>query len=196
MSEPIKQALEPEPIKRLCTGHSSRTGKPCRLPPVRGATVCHKHGGRAPQVKRAAERRLLEADLRELFGKVSPDPTPVDDPLRAYADLAGRVLGWMRLMDSLLDDLATVDVTTASQGEQARAIVQLYERALDRSNTVLSSYARLRIDERLAAITDKQADSVIRVIDAVIASFNPSAEQIVAARKVAATHLRLIGAEA
>ena len=41
-----------------CTAHSSRTGKPCRKSPIRGATVCRFHGGAAPQVRRAAERRL------------------------------------------------------------------------------------------------------------------------------------------
>lgn len=41
-----------------CTAHSSRTGKPCRAPAIRGGTVCTGHGGRAPQVKAAAARRL------------------------------------------------------------------------------------------------------------------------------------------
>ena len=43
-----------------CTAKSSRTGKPCQKPPIKGATVCRVHGGAAPQVKRAAERRLEE----------------------------------------------------------------------------------------------------------------------------------------
>lgn len=41
-----------------CTAKSSRTGKPCQKSPIKGATVCRMHGGAAPQVKRAAERRL------------------------------------------------------------------------------------------------------------------------------------------
>jgi hypothetical protein len=46
-----------------CTGHSSRTGKPCRAWAVRGARVCVVHGGRAPQVKAAAEVRRVEAEV-------------------------------------------------------------------------------------------------------------------------------------
>lgn len=45
-----------------CTARSSRTGAPCQKWPINGGTVCRTHGGAAPQVKAAAERRL--EDLR------------------------------------------------------------------------------------------------------------------------------------
>ena len=48
-------------MKRKCTAHSSRTGKPCQLSAIKGGTVCHKHGGSAPQVKKKAHERLMEA---------------------------------------------------------------------------------------------------------------------------------------
>jgi hypothetical protein len=43
-----------------CKAHSSRTGAPCQAWAVRGASVCVKHGGAAPQVKRKAEERIRE----------------------------------------------------------------------------------------------------------------------------------------
>jgi len=193
VTEPMNRAPQPEPIKPRCTGHSSRTGAPCKLAPVRGTSVCHKHGGSAPQVKRAAARRLIEAEIRDLFGKVSPEIVPVDNPLAAYAEFAGRVMGWMRLMDSLLGELSSVKVTTAAQGEQVRAEVQLYERAMDRANAVLSSYARLNIDTRLAAITEQQAAIVLRAIEAVIDHLGATGSDAAEARRVGAAHLRLVG---
>lgn len=33
--------------------------RPCEAPPIRGGTVCVRHGGRAPQVRKNADRRLL-----------------------------------------------------------------------------------------------------------------------------------------
>lgn len=45
-----------------CTARSSRTGEPCKLTAVRGATVCQVHGGRAPQVRAAAARRVTLAE--------------------------------------------------------------------------------------------------------------------------------------
>ena len=56
-ARPIKQGTH-QWVK--CTAKSSRTGRPCQKPPIKGATVCRVHGGAAPQVKRAAERRLDE----------------------------------------------------------------------------------------------------------------------------------------
>lgn len=47
--------LLPAPVR--CTAHN-RHGEPCKKFAVNGATVCNKHGGSAPQVRRAAENRL------------------------------------------------------------------------------------------------------------------------------------------
>lgn len=179
-------------MKRQCTGHSSRTGEPCKLSPVKGSSVCHKHGGRAPQVKAKAEYRLVEQQARALFGQIAPEVVPVDNPLAAYAAYAGRVMAWLDLMDSLLDQVRTVEVTTVAQGEQTRATVQLYERAMDRANTVLASYARLNIDTRLASITEQQAKTVMRAVEAVIAHLGASGDQATGARAVAARHLRAV----
>lgn len=45
-------------MKRRCSARSSRTGERCRRAAIRGGLVCATHGGRAPQVKEAARRRL------------------------------------------------------------------------------------------------------------------------------------------
>ena len=43
-----------------CKAKSSRTGKPCQRPALKGMTVCRTHGGAAPQTIAAAKLRLLE----------------------------------------------------------------------------------------------------------------------------------------
>ncbi|PWT80805.1 MAG: hypothetical protein C5B58_10950 [Acidobacteria bacterium] len=43
-----------------CTAHKSN-GQPCNASALAGTNVCHVHGGFAPQVKRKARERLLEA---------------------------------------------------------------------------------------------------------------------------------------
>ena len=48
-----------KPIKRQCTAMLSDRSRRCRLSAIRGSTVCHKHGGGAPQVKSTARDRLL-----------------------------------------------------------------------------------------------------------------------------------------
>lgn len=48
-------------MEHRCTAKSTRSGERCKRPPIRGGTVCATHGGSAPQVRDAAQRRLLEA---------------------------------------------------------------------------------------------------------------------------------------
>lgn len=45
---------------RRCRAHNNR-GEPCGLFPMHGGTVCSVHGGKAPQVRRAAAVRIAEA---------------------------------------------------------------------------------------------------------------------------------------
>lgn len=175
----------------LCGAKARSTGQPCQQPVTPGGTRCRFHGGAAPQAKAKAHLRLVEAEARTLFGKIAPDIAPVDNPLAAYAQFAGEVMAWKQLMASLLEDLKTVGYASDS-GEQVRAAVQLYERSMDRANTVLSSYARLNIDERLAKLSETQSKAVLRAIEAVITHLGAAPEQANQARTVAARHLRAV----
>ncbi len=57
---------------------------------MRGTTVCHAHGGRAPQTRRAADRRLAESEARAVV--LAHDLEPVTDPFTALAALAAEVV--------------------------------------------------------------------------------------------------------
>jgi len=48
----------------LCTAHRT-DGEPCAANAMRGGRVCGAHGGRAPAVRAAAARRLVEAELQQ-----------------------------------------------------------------------------------------------------------------------------------
>lgn len=60
--------------KYRCTAHKTN-GEPCNSYRLAGMTVCNAHGGRAPQVRRAAQKRLDSAAL-----------TVVDQLLRICTD--------------------------------------------------------------------------------------------------------------
>lgn len=54
---------------RRCSAHN-RFGEACRQRPIIGGAVCVAHGGRAPQVRKAARERLaamVDPCLTELF---------------------------------------------------------------------------------------------------------------------------------
>jgi len=72
--------------RRLCTAHRT-DGQPCRGAAINGGTVCAAHGGRAPQVKEAAARRVLDSlvhpALVELRDLIENDATPPGVKLQA-----------------------------------------------------------------------------------------------------------------
>lgn len=82
--------LLPEPVK--CSARRS-DGQPCGASPVRGATVCNKHGGSAPQVKRKAQERLLKGVPKMLLmlRKIAEDESqPANVRLAAIRDWLDR----------------------------------------------------------------------------------------------------------
>lgn len=144
-----------------CTGRSSRTGGPCQAYPVRGATVCVAHGGKAPQVKAKAKQRVAEQQARAELARLNL--APVDDPLTALAGVTAEVLAWKDNLAAKVNELTSLRYKTEG-GEQLRAEVALWERALDRCERFLTAMARLNIDERLAAIAEAQAQAVMDAI--------------------------------
>ncbi|MFD9632840.1 hypothetical protein [Streptomyces violascens] len=182
------------PEDRRCTATTRRGKERCRLWALQGLTVCFRHGA----TKRAqAKGRLAVADARldEQLNRllVGIGFSPVDNPLRALADLAGEMTALKDGLAALVRKLHVDEIRyKGGAGEQIRAEVVLYERALERTGQLLVNIARLNIDERLAAIEEKQADTVIRAVEAALASVGIRGEDAVQAKKVAARHLRAV----
>jgi hypothetical protein len=200
---------------RRCTRHISGISHPefagerCRAMALPGQDVCGRHGGRSPQAKAAAARRVVEAELMTLTENLVG--APVDNPLTELANLAGRARAWMELLQSRVEKL--IETSDASEGgdgrdggsgkdkglryqagagEQLRAEVALYERSMDRLGKFLADYGRLGIDERLAKITETQAERVIAAIDAALEHAGITGKAATEAKQVAARKLRAV----
>jgi hypothetical protein len=181
--------------KRFCGAKKRQGDGTCTRPPGWGTTHagwgrCKLHGGAGPMPTRGAEAERLDHEARLLFGK-TVTATPIDNPLTAYAAFAGRVMAWMNAMDELLDDLKSPRYGSEN-GEQIRGEVQLFERSMDRCNAVLSSYARLKIDERLTVIAEDKKQMVLQAIDLAFATAGVSGPAAADGRKAAARHLRSV----
>jgi len=62
----------------LCAAHRSN-GEPCHAHAIHGGRVCNVHGGRAPQVKLAAEERiraLVQPSLDRIQRTIGDDANP------------------------------------------------------------------------------------------------------------------------
>lgn len=179
----------------LTNSHPTNPGGPCPNAPMKGQKVCQAHGGRAKQNRAAGERRVAEAALEAKVKKLlaSTDAEPVDNPLVALAELAGQATAFNHALAELVNKLGEqIRYESKAGGEQIRAELTLYERSMDRMERILSSVARLKIDERLAVISEQQANKVIEAIDAALVHIGATGEQAVEAKKIAARKLRSV----
>lgn len=132
-------------------------GGRCYTHPVKDQKRCRMHGGTSPKAKERAARERTERQMRSAVAL--HDMGPVHDPLTALKNLAGEVVAWKDAMRQQVEGLDTLSYST-EYGETAKALVQLFERSMDRCADVLSKIARLNIDERLAAVTERQAKMI------------------------------------
>lgn len=181
--------------QRRCQRRSKNSGgEQCGALAMRGQDVCRFHGGATQKSRTAASRRVAEAELTEETRRALAvlDVAPVDNPLTALSELAGQVVAWKDALAERVNELERIRFTDDKGAEQLRAEVALYERAMDRCINVLATIGRLKIDERLAAISEKQADVIIAAIEAALTYAGVTGQQAADAKRVAARHLRSV----
>lgn len=145
-----------------CTATSKRSGQRCKRLPSPGAKTCYIHGGKTAKAAGRAAEQQARAELARL------DLPPVDDPLSELARVCGQVLGWKDMLAGKVNALSSLRYENEAGGEQLRAEVALWERALDRCERFLTAMARLNIDERLAKISEERAEVIISVLTAAL----------------------------
>lgn len=128
---------------------------PCKRFALIGQTRCRLHGGIHKNTESDRERAKTERKINAAVRRLNI--TPVEDPLSALKNLAGEVLAWKNEMSRHVGELEILRYRAGDGGEQVRGEIQLFERAMDRCASVLTAIAKLNIDERLAAISEQQA---------------------------------------
>lgn len=174
-----------------CRGHSNIrdddghiTGKrPCGLSPVRGLTVCHKHGGSAPQAKaksaRATEQQQADQaaarEVRRLGART--DVHPAVALIELVQLWSGHVAYWSQVVTDLEatggHDALTWGVAKTEKGrdrgektnittEQAGAHIayQMLERASARLESSAAAALRAGVDERKVRLAESQGAAV------------------------------------
>jgi hypothetical protein len=156
-----------------------------------GVGRCKLHGGNTGKQRVGAARVTAEQEVRKVLAEL--DVAPVDDPLTALSQLAGQVMAWQTATATLVNRLGDkVRYEGAAGAEQLRAEVGLYERAMDRANTVLSTIARLDIDGRLVRIEEAKAQLLMEAVQAGLDAIGLSSEQSTTVKQVMARKLRAV----
>jgi hypothetical protein len=120
------------------------------------------------------------------------EPEPVGHPVEELVKVAAEAKSWLAVLRERLAELQSFESHDRTGAEQEKAVVSIYERALDRTGRKLHELARLDLDTRLAVIEQERArlvlNLVLRVLEA--SDLNLDARQITTARARVAVELR------
>jgi hypothetical protein len=169
----------------------TKAGKPCGLNPPKGALVCGVHGGNVATTKRQTKIRASEIKAREKLAKLAI--TPVADPITEHEQIMSEAI-WFK--NICRDQLAKIQENAwryeHDHGEQLRAEVALYERAIDRCDKILTNYIRLGIADRKVRIDEAQAVILVGVIKDILSRLDLTRDQKALAGTVVPEALRAI----
>lgn len=171
---------------------TNRQGKPCGAYAVPGATVCRMHGGSAPQVRRAAARRLqavhLEGSIGAMLAELEADALDVS-PVAVLLEQVARTHAMVQVLGALVGELESPDGPVALHGESVavlgRAIdgrhlfgrnhlgdgaphvlVEMYATWIDRATRASKLACDAGVEERLVSLAEDQAKLMAEVMRA------------------------------
>lgn len=204
-----------------CTATATTTGEPCGNWAMRGATVCRKHGGAAPQVRRAAEVRAARmeahATAERMIARAGVDADPIEHLLDSLYRAAALVQVWGTMVAALDargdDERGTLSYYEADPEDRdelrvvsSEPLVALDRHGMAQIHPFVSEYnqwverrakfAKLCIDAGIAEaqirIQQQQVEIVQRAFEATLDEMNLSGDRRQEARRTYARHLRLV----
>lgn len=200
---PAETPLEP----RRCKARSSQSGEPCRKPPMRGLEVCGTHGGRAPQSKVAAERRMNEIRAAKAvanFGlprEIDPKDALLEELYRTAGaidwlhaqildlDPDGIVWGKTEETEKGATEYEGIDTTYAAA---VNVWVQLWQKERDHLVAVSKAAISAGIEERRVRLAEQQGALLASVIKSILGDLQLTPEQHARAPRVVADRLRAV----
>lgn len=159
-----------EPVTETqCRGHR-KDGERCRRAPIAGGTVCRWHGGEAPQVRAAAQKRIAAAKIKakEEATIAQVGLLPVEDPVMELSKLASASMAMMNALGARVNALNDIVSTSFDGSDSAAVEVELYERAIDRTHKLFNSLIRAGFNEREIKLQEDQAMVIVAILDRVI----------------------------
>ena len=172
-------------------------GRRCRTYVRPGELVCKRHGGSVPSVKTKAQVRAAEIQARSQMMKRARRNgiTSIEDVYAELEENAAEAKAFREVCYARLEAITGGDDDwryKSTAGEQLRAEVALYERAMDRANKFLIDMVRLGIADRRVKVDEVRAAMLVTVIQNILDRLDLSRDQRRVANIVAKEELMAI----
>ena len=137
-----------------------------------GVGCCKLHGGSTETHRIAAAVKMEDQLARSMLAKLG-QPTPLGNPVDELLAIAAESRAWLTILRERVDALGETNLTYESYSEEGmtereRAVVLLYERAIDRTSRITASLIKLDLDARRVAIDEAQTEMLYRVLAAAL----------------------------
>lgn len=162
--------LDPE---SRCTAHAKHSGERCKRTAIPGSTVCHYHGGKAPQVQAAALKRLAlqEAERAVVTYGLPREVEPQEALLEELHRTAGHV-AWLAFSVRELERREAYGPVGGSQygfpRQEPHVWIRLYQEERKHFAEVAKICIAAGIEERRVQLAEDQARELARVVTAIL----------------------------
>jgi hypothetical protein len=169
-----------------CAGHKRKTGAACRAQPVGGTTLCSKHGGMTPVIRKAGAARKAEAAVERTLAQVAAGHyRPDEHPFEILVELGRRLAARERALDELAGEYRAV-----SHEDHLQAALRLANDTSRLSAQVSKTVLDANIDERMAQISEQVSDEVVSKVLRALRGVDLLPEQTSALRRAIAEEFR------
>lgn len=149
-----------------CTATARSTGKRCRNNAIAGG-VCADHGGMTPQV---LDNEAARSEVDKHLDLYDPDAPPVTDPIAELQRLGGVARHAIDVAGRKTNELERWHSTDDKGARTLRVEIQLWGQLMKMAESIMTTLAKLGIDERRVAIAEREQALIVAVFKAVKAS--------------------------
>jgi hypothetical protein len=176
-------------VKASNPERAERRGFPCRNQPMHGQEVCHAHGGRSPQARKAARERngMVKARAAVAAFGLARDVSPTEALLEEVRWAAGHV-AWLR------EQIARFDAgpRALTMDPEGKALLDLYGEERDRLIRVSKIALDADVDERLVRRAERDGAELAGMIGRILVRLQLTPEQETLVGTVVPSELRAL----
>ena len=185
-----------------CKAKATSTGERCKVAAIKGGVVCRTHGGSAPQVRSAANRRLALDEARgmvEAYGQ-ELDVSPEEAIFAMIRVTAGNVMLLQDLVSQLKAEVGGEGIASFTGNERVlfeakpHVLVVMYNDERDRLVRFSKVAAEIGLSERMVSLAESQGQLIAKIFTAALddPEWGLSKTAREAGKKTIARHLRAV----